>query len=265
MGKRTSYEPGIFCWVELSTTDPDAAKEFYGAMFGWDADDMDLPDGGVYSMMRIGDGTAAAIQRLPEAQAGLPPFWFNYIAVASADETAEAAKTAGGNVHVDPFDVLTAGRMAVVMDPTGAAFGIWEARDQIGATVVNDRGAFTWNELATGDPAAAQAFYEQVFGWKIEPVDTQGGPPYWLIGHEGGAAGRNGGMRELAPEQADAGVPPHWLPYFTVASTDDAVTKAGELGGRTMFGPIDLPAGRIAVMTDPQGAAFAVFEGGVDD
>ena len=266
MGKRTEYEPGTFSWVELSTTDPDAAKDFYGGLFGWEAEDLPIPDGGVYSMMKLDGARAAAIQRIPEAQQGLPPFWFNYITVASADETAEAAKAAGANVHVDPFDVMDAGRMAVVMDPTGAAFGMWEPRGTIGAEVVNDPGSLTWNELATGDVANAQAFYEQVFGWSHEAMDTGGAPPYWVIRHDGAASGTNGGVRELAPEQAEAGVPPHWLPYFTVESADAAAAKAGELGGTTMFGPIELPTGsRIAVLADPQGAAFAVFQGDVDD
>jgi predicted enzyme related to lactoylglutathione lyase len=267
VGKRSKYEPGTFSWADLGTTDPEAAKQFYGGLFGWEAEDMPIPEGGVYSMMSIGGENVAAIntQQQQQRDAGIPPFWFNYVTVASADDAADAVKQAGGGVHAGPFDVMNAGRMAVVADPTSAMFGLWEPGTSIGATLVNDPGCLTWNELATNDVAAAQPFYEQVFGWKIEPVDTGGGPPYWMIGHEGGAAGRNGGIRELAPEQAEAGVPPHWLPYFTVESTDAAVEKVGSSGGQAMFGPIDLPAGRIAVFTDPQGAAFAVFEGDVDD
>lgn len=265
MGKRTSYEPGTFSWVELSTTDPEAAKAFYGGLFGWEAEDLPIPDGGTYSMMKLGGETVAAIQRKPKQQDALPPYWFSYLTVASADDSAAAAKGAGGQVHMEPFDVMEAGRMTVIMDPTGAAFGIWEPRDHIGATLVNDPGCLTWNELSTNDVAKATEFYEQVFGWKLEPIDTGGGPPYWAIGHDGGAQGRNGGMRELAPEQAEAGVPPHWMPYFAVPSTDDTIAKAGASGGGAMFGPMDLPTGRIAVLRDPQGAVFAVFEGETDD
>ena len=151
--------------------------------------------------------------------------------------------------------------MAVVVDPTGAMFGVWEPGESIGATLVNDPGCLTWNELATNDAAAAQAFYEQVFGWNIEPMDTGGGPPYWMIGHDGAAAGRNGGMRELAPEQAEAGVPPHWMPYFTVESTDAAVEKVGSSGGQTMFGPMDLPAGRIALLRGSAGRGLRRLRG----
>jgi uncharacterized protein len=266
MGKRMSYEPGTFCWVELSTSDPDAAKAFYGGLFGWEADDRPIPDGGVYSMMQLGGEAVAGIQRKPEQQESLPPYWFNYISVASADDAAAAAKEAGGSVHMDPFDVMEAGRMTVIMDPAGAAFGVWQPGDSVGAMLVNDPGSLTWNELATNDVAAATGFYETVFGWTFEPIDTGGGPPYWAIQHQGGASGRNGGMRELAPEQVEMGIPPHWMPYFTVSSSDEAVAATGEGGGAVLFGPVDLPTGaRIAVAADPQGAAFGIFEGEVDD
>jgi uncharacterized protein len=265
MGKRTSYEPGTFSWAELSTTDPDAAKAFYGALLGWEADDREIPGGGVYSMMQLGGESVAAIQRKPDFQERLPPYWFSYITVASADEAAEKAKEAGANVHVEPFDVLESGRMAVIMDPTGASFGIWEPRDHIGATLVNDPGALTWNELSTDDVGKAIEFYEALFGWSVESVDTGGGPPYWTIHHQGGAGGRNGGVRELAPEQVEQGVPPHWMPYFTVGSAEGAISASDGAGGATLFGPMDLPTGRIGIIRDPQGAIFGVFEGEVDD
>jgi predicted enzyme related to lactoylglutathione lyase len=269
MGKRSSYEPGTFSWIELATTDPDAAKSFYGGLFGWEAEDSEIPDGGgVYSMMKLSGEHVAAITTQPQQQreAGVPPNWFSYITVASADETSAAAKQAGGAVHAGPFDVMDAGRMAVIADPTGAMFGAWEPRENIGATLVNDPGCLTANELSTNDVAAATKFYEAVFGWKIDPIDTGGAPPYWAILHDGAAQGRNGGMRELSPPQVEAGVPPHWMPYFTVTSVDETVKTATDAGGHLGFGPMDLPMGaRIAVIGDPQGAFFALFQGEVDD
>ncbi len=268
MGKRTSYQPGTFSWMDLATTDPEAAKTFYSRLFGWEAEDMPVPGGGTYSMMRLDGDNVAAIAAMQEQQreAGIPPFWFSYITVASADETAAAVKEAGGSIHAEPFDVMDAGRMAVVVDPTGAHFGIWEPGENIGAGRVNDPGCLTANELSTNDVAKAIEFYEQIFGWKVEPVDTQGAPPYWMIGHDGAAEGRNGGMRELSPEQAEAGAPPHWLPYFTVESADGTIEATKSDGGDLAFGPMDLPTGaRIAVLHDPQGAVFAIFEGEVDD
>jgi hypothetical protein len=156
--------------------------------------------------------------------------------------------------------------MAVIMDPTGGTFGIWEARDHIGATIVNEPGTFTWNELATSDVAAASEFYGRLFGWSVDPLDTGGGPPYWAISHDGAAGGRNGGVRELAPEQREAGIPPHWMPYFAVESADSTASQVTDSSGAIHFGPVDLPTGaRVAVATDPQGAFFGLFQGDVDD
>ncbi len=268
MGKRTSYEPGTFSWIELSTTQPDAAKEFYGGLFGWEADDQEIPDGGVYSLMQIeGERVAAIVEQMQDQrEAGVPPNWFSYVTVASADDAAARAAELGGTVHAPAFDVMDAGRMAVIADPAGAAFGVWEAGETIGATLVNDPGCLTMNELATNEPDQAKSFYEGLFGWRFDALDVGDDfPPYWGIYHDGAANGTNGGMRELAPEQAEAGIPPHWLPYFTTASVDDTVTKGGELGGGVLAPAFDIPPGRIAVLHDPQGAAFAIFEGDVDD
>lgn len=270
MGKRTSYEPGTFSWVELSTTDPDGAKAFYGELFGWDAEDSPIPDdagGGVYTMLKLDGESVAALyeQTKDQREAGVPPNWFSYVTVSDADAAAARAKELGGVIHASPFDVMTQGRMAVIADPTGAVFGAWQARDSIGATLVNDPGSLTMNELSTNDVDAAARFYSDLFGWSVEALDTQGGPPYWSIRHEGAARGLNGGMRELASEQRDAGVPPHWMPYFTTRSLDDAIATAQGAGGTLHTGPIDIPAGRFAVLSDPQGAFFAIFEGEVDD
>ena len=155
--------------------------------------------------------------------------------------------------------------MAVIADPTGAVFGVWQARDSIGATVVNDPGCLTSNELSTSDPARASEFYSALFGWRFNEQDTQGGPPYWTIEHDGAVRGANGGMRELAPQQREAGIPPHWMPYFTVVSVDDAIATTKDAGGTIIAGPIEIPPGRIAVLGDPQGAVFGIFEGEVDD
>lgn len=270
MGKRTSYEPGTFSWVELGTTDPDAAKAFYAELFGWEAEDQPIPEeagGGVYTLLRIDGDAVAGLSAQPEQQrqAGVPPNWFSYVTAADTNAAAAQAAKLGGAVHAGPFDVMQNGRMAVIADPTGAMFGMWQPRDTIGATRVNDPGCLTSNELSTNDVERASAFYAALFGWRIEEVDTQGGPRYWVIGHDGAAEGRNGGMRELAPEQEQAGIPPHWMPYFTTTSADQLIATVNERGGALHAGPLEIPAGRIAVVGDPQGAIFGVFEGEVDD
>jgi uncharacterized protein len=140
---------------------------------------------------------------------------------------------------------------------------VWEAGENIGAGLVNELGCLTWNELATNDVEAAANFYTELFGWSIEELDTGGGPRIWSIGHEGGASGQNGSVRELGP--GEEGTPPFWIPYFGVQSVDATLGKAGKAGGTTLVPGTDVPAGRFAVLRDPQGAAFALFEGGLDD
>jgi hypothetical protein len=267
MGERTSHEPGTFSWVELSTTDVDAAKGFYARLFEWEAEDNEIPGtGGVYSMQKVNGRNAAAITAQPDAQrdAGVPPNWFSYITVTNADETAARAKELGGQVHAGPFDVMEAGRMAVVADPVGAMFGIWQAGDAIGSEIVNVPGSLTWNDIATTDPDGAQAFYSGLFGWGFDKIDTgPDGPDYWTITHEAAANGRNGGMRRQVPEEA--GVPPHVMPYFGTTAIDEALAKVTELGGGTTVPVTEVPAGKFAGVSDPQGAHFMLFEGEFDD
>jgi uncharacterized protein len=265
MGKRSSYEPGTFSYAELATTDVADAKRFHGGLFGWDFDDVPVPDSEPYTVARIEGDSVAGLALMQEQQrsAGVPPFWFSYITVASADEAAGRVGELGGSVHAEPFDVMDQGRMAVIADPTGAMFGIWEPRSGIGAELVNEPGSLTWNELATNDVGAASPFYSALFGWEIEEIDTGGGPRYWTIGHGGGASGRNGGMRELGP--AEQGVPPNWVPYFATTSVDDTLAKAEQLRGSTLMSGTEVPTGKFAAARDPQGAAFAIFEGEFDD
>jgi len=269
MGIRTSYPPGVFNWVELATTDPEAAKRFYGELFGWSADDVAVPEaygGGVYTVLRLAGDEVAGLQAQPEAQreAGVQPHWLSCVAVTDADATAARVAELGGTV-LTAYDVMTRARMAILADPSGAFFGAWQAGDRFGAARVNDPGCLTNNELSTDDVDRASDFYGSLFGWRIEEVDTQGGPRYWSIRHEGAAGGGlNGGTRELAPD--GSGGPPHWMPYFTVVSVDTAVETATAAGGTVLAPPMSIgPTARIAVLADPQGAVFAIFQGPIDD
>lgn len=268
MGARTSYEPGTFSWVDLATSDLEGATAFYSGLFGWETEGTATPDGGTYVMCRIDGADVAGMGSQPPEQTeqGVPPHWNNYVTVASADEATARAEELGGSVLVPPFDVMEAGRMAVIADPTGAPLCVWEPHASIGAELVNEPGALTWNELSTTDVDAAAGFAGELFGWSVEEIDTGGGPRYWSIKHAGAAGGINGGMRELAPEQVEQGVPPHWMPYFVVESAQAAADRAADLGGGLAFGPLELPNGwTIAVLHDPQGGFFAVFEGETDD
>jgi uncharacterized protein len=254
MGERTQYTPGTFSWSELQTSDPDAAKSFYAALFGWQAEDLTVPGGGYYSMQRLDGKDVAAIAPQPTAQrdAGVPPLWNSYVTVESADAAAERAGELGGTVHAPAFDVMDAGRMAVIQDPQGAFFMVWEPKSSIGAGLVNVPGALCWNELAAADLDAAPQFYEQLFGWKVEPFE--GGPMRYLTIKNGQAT--NGGMREKQPEE-----PPNWLVCFAVEDVDAGIARVGELGGGTIAGPFEMAMGKIAIVRDAQGAVFALYAG----
>ena len=255
MGERTSYEPGTFSWTDLGTTDADAAKSFYASLFGWEYDDMPAGEGMTYSMARLGDHTVAAMYGMQ--QQGMPPYWLAYVTVESADDAAGRAKDLGANVIQEPLDVFDAGRMAVLADPAGAVFAVWEPRENIGATLVNDVGSMCLNQLNTTDPDGAKEFYSGLFGWRIEAIDSPGAP-YFSI-HNGDAM--NGGMMPMPEGQ---GAPPHWLVYFTSPDLDAHAAQIRELGGTIVLEPMPIPSGRILVAQDPQGAFFALFEGRVD-
>ena len=258
MGERSGYAPGTFCWSELATSDQAAAKAFYGGLFGWEADDRPVGDGVYYSMQLLGGKPVAAIAPQPQQQrdAGVPPLWNSYVSVDSADAVAERAKELGGTVHAPPFDVMTVGRMAVIQDPQGAFFMLWQPREHIGAGLVNAPGALVWNELQSPDLDASAAFYGDLFGWQVEPFS--GMQERYLSIRNAGA--NNGGMRDLTPPS-----PPSWLVYFGVEDVEQALAKVGELGGAKLAGPIDIQIAKIAVVADPQGAVFALYAGDLEE
>jgi predicted enzyme related to lactoylglutathione lyase len=254
VGERSDYAPGTFCWADLSTTDQSAAKAFYGALFGWEADDLPVGDEMTYSMMRLGGKDVAAIATQPEMQrnAGVPPTWNSYVSVESADDAAERARRLGATVHAPPFDVMDVGRMTVIQDQQGAFFQVWEPRQHFGAALVNEPGALVWNELNTTDIDAAATFYGELFGWSISPSETS--EQTYLSIRNGEAA--NGGIRP-GPE----GMPPSWIAYFGTDDLDASLAQVDELGGQKHAGPIDVQIGNIAVVADPQGAVFALYQG----
>jgi len=253
MGTRTEHAPGTFSWVDLTTPDADGAKAFYGALFGWEHEDNEVPGGGTYTICKLGGESVAAIFGSTDRR---PPHWNSYVTVAGADEAAAEAERLGATLIERPFDIVDAGRMALLTDPTRAALCLWEPGEMIGAGRVNDPGCLTWNELHTPDPARALEFYTGLFGWDSEEMDTQGGPSYTVVkvGERS-----NGGVMEAQPGEL-----PNWLPYFTVESRDRAAEEATGLGARELI-RMELPAGLIAALIDPQGAPFAIFEGEVDD
>jgi hypothetical protein len=272
MPERDGYIPGVPCWVDTSQPDPAAALAFYRGLFGWDFEDV-MPEEaeGEYFIGRIRGGDVAAVGSIPE---GAPPMamWNSYIWVDRADEAAAKAKEAGGAVMTEPFDVMDAGRMAVLSDPEGAAFCVWQAKENKGAQVVNEHGSLNFNGLATRDPEAAKAFYGSMFGWTV--LDLPAGAMWTLPGYGDHLEENSPGLREQmaqmgAPEgfidvvaalnpiaSDDSDTPAHWSVTFGVDDADATAAKARELGGEVVTGPLDAPWTRMAVIRDPQGATL---------
>jgi uncharacterized protein len=255
MPARTSYEPGTPSWTDLMTTDPDAAKTFYASLFGWTYEDMpsDIPDN-PYTMVSKNGKPVAGLGRQgdDEKAQGIPPHWSTYVTVKDASAAAGEAKRLGASVFLDAMDVMDVGRMAVLADPSGAVFCLWEPKAHIGAELVNEHGSITWNELITPDPDAVAPFYADLFGWKAQSDDMGGGFVYttFMLGDRAVA----GAMKPPMD-----GIPPNWGTYFAVDDTDAAAATATSGGGTLIAEPNDIPPGRMAVISDPQGAVFSVL------
>ena len=259
MAEFTSHAAGTFSWPELATTDQKAGVAFYKALFGWDVNEQPIGPTEVYSMFQVRGKPvgAASTQQPQERQMGVPPHWNSYVTVANVDESAKKAESLGGKVFMPPFDVMDAGRMAVLQDPTGAVFEIWQANRSIGAEILNEPGALCWTELTTTDTKAAEKFYTGLFGWT--PKHSAAGAPMEYTEFSVNGQPSIGMMAK--PAEMPAHIPSYWMPYFQVADCDASTAKAKELGGRVMVGPQDIPnTGRFTIVTDPQGAMFAVFQ-----
>ncbi len=253
------HAAGSFCWVELHTSDQNAAKSFYGSLFGWTARDNEMAPNDYYTMFRLEgrDAAAGLTLRPEERQFGVPPHWMIYISVESADKAAGKAKELGAQIFAPPFDVYDAGRMAVAQDPTGATFALWQANKNNGIGIAGVHGTLCWADLSTPDVKRASDFYSGLFGWQImaDPKDTSG---YLHI--------KNGEhfIGGVPPAQhRQPGIPPHWLAYFLVDDVDATTNKAKDAGGKVYLPPMSMAGvGRFSVIADPQGAVFAVFKAG---
>jgi predicted enzyme related to lactoylglutathione lyase len=273
MPERDGYIPGVPCWIDTSQPDPASAVDFYRGLFGWEFEDVMPPESeGKYFIARIRGGDVAAVGSIPE---GAPKMamWNTYIWVDSADQTASRALDAGGKTLMEPFDVMDSGRMAVLADPEGAAFCVWQAKEHKGARIVNEHGSLNFNGLNTRDVDGAKSFYGSVFGWQTLALD--GGAEMWTlpgygdhleldnpglrkqVAEVGGPAGFEdvvAAINPIADDQPD--VPAHWSVTFAVDDADAVAAKATELGGKVTVPPFDAPWVRMTVLADPQGATF---------
>lgn len=257
---KKGFEHGTFCWAELGTSDAKAAKEFYGKLLDWTYDDIPMGPGQVYTMCVVNKKRVAALYALSDgfAPPGAPPHWAAYVNVESVDATADKAVSAGGTLIKEPFDVPGGGRMAVLLDPTGAMFCLWHSEESPGMELKHEPGATTWFELFTTDAAKAGRFYAETIGWTLEPVDM-GPMGIYTLFKRPGQEDNKGGMMPIGPHMH--GVPSHWLTYFAVRSVDESTDKAQRLGAKVQVPPSDIPnIGRFSVLSDPQGATFALYQ-----
>lgn len=254
MGERERYEAGTFCWIDLGAVDAAGARAFYVGLFGWETADMPIGEGMVYTMCRLGGRDVCALY--DRGPGDNPPAWMSYVSVDDVDAAVVRARQAGALEVGEPFDVFDSGRMAVVQDPTGAHVALWQPGNHPGAGIVNGPNAWCLNQLNTSDPARAEAFYVDLFGWTFTSVGNDD-QPYWGIFNRGVL---NGGMM---PAPAGGS---QWLVYFGVEDADATAGRITELGGRILVPPMSVPpSGRIAVAVDPGGASFALFAGRFDE
>lgn len=243
MTEVTKHEPGAFSWIELATSDPEGAKGFYTSLFGLTSFDTQSAPDMTYTILQKNGRDVGGVYKLMEEMEA-PPNWMPYITVENVDSMREKALGLGADSGPEPMDVTDMGRMAILRDPVGAHFALWQPKKHIGSEVINEHGTLTWCELQTSDREKALQFYTVLFGWTAKVS-----PEYVELG---GAAG---GMRDFKEG------PAHWLIYFWADDVDAAVGKTEELGGGVLMPPTDIPnVGRMAVLRDPQGAAFALFK-----
>ena len=258
MAEVSQHEPGMFNWVDLMTTDVEKAREFYSTLLGCET--VDNPVGGdfVYTLFsRNGKNLAGMSPMMPDMlEQGVPPHWNSYVAVTNVEEAAAKAASLGGTIIMPPMDVMDFGRMASIIDPTGAVLNLWEAKAHIGADLIGEAGAYCWSELYTHDTQAASSFYCSLFGWEAQQVQGAGGVPYTLFTSGGAPAA---GM--LAIQPIWGAVPPNWTVYFGVEDLDAALKQAEAMGGSMQVQPMSIPTvGRISLISDPQHVYVMLIE-----
>jgi uncharacterized protein len=270
MSERDGYEPGVPCWVATVHPDPEKAVSFYTELFGWEATNLMSPEssGKYYVCKRRGRDVAA----ISSERGGAPsvPAWNTYIWAESADDTVSKVTEAGGSVVIEPFDRLDAARVAVVADPAGAVFGVWQPGEHMGARLVNEPGAWSMSQLNTPDQDDAKVFYGAVFGWETDTFDMgEGEITLWrLPGYVGGEPGQPvsrevvGVMVPLSGDPSPGDASAYWSVDFWVDDVDAAALKTAELGGEVKIWPFYTSVGKTAILTDPQGAVFSVSKVG---
>lgn len=246
---------GQFGWVDLSTTDVDAAKAFYTGLFGWQYDDIPTPMGVDYTMCHLGGELVAGLGPMPPGMVdtGAPSTWNSYVIVKDVDAVAAAAVESGGAVVMPAMDIMTSGRMAMIAGPDGAVLGLWQPIEHQGADLVDVPGAVAWNELQSRDLDAAMTFLADVLGWRWESGSDD--MEYHICHVEGLERSGNGGAMPM-PDGVPSEAPSMWVVYFGVADCDAAAGLVTSLGGELILPPMQMGPNRFAGAVDPTGAMF---------
>jgi predicted enzyme related to lactoylglutathione lyase len=255
MADTRTFVAGTPAWVDLSTTDPAAARQYYSKLFGWEVEVSPDPAAGGYALAKIGDKNVAGIGGTQDPHA--PAAWMVYIGTSDAEKTAKIVEQSGGKVVMPPFEVLKSGRMAVFQDPSGAFISVWEPNEMHGSDLMYAPNTFAWAELNSRGVDKARPFYSSVFGWgeKNSPM-SEGGGDYTEFKQDGESVAGAMEMNPMVPKE----VPSYWMVYFGAEDVDKTYKKALDSGGREMLPPQDFPGGRFAIVADPQGAAFGILK-----
>jgi uncharacterized protein len=241
---------GAPCWMDLSTSDTAAVRDFYTGVFGWTAGEASEEFGGYFMFDHNGSPVAGCVPAMPDAPTD---FWSVYLSVSDAAKTLEAAAASGGQVIVPAMPVADLGTMAMIIDPGGAAIGLWQPDQFPGIVNRDDAGLPSWFELHTGDYAGALAFYRDVFGWTIQTLADTPEMKYSALSHDGE------GLAGIFDASGDPDASPGWSVYIWVDDADATAARVAELGGSVLAQPVDTPYGRLATVTDPQGAVFKLM------
>jgi predicted enzyme related to lactoylglutathione lyase len=248
---------GMFAWTDLIAHDPADAKDFYGALFGWQPTALPGQPASAYTLFTVNGQRVAGLTQMSETTKGqgVLPMWMSYILVDDIDAVVHRVESLGGSVQLPPMDIEDSGRMSMVVDPAGGSVCLWQAGTHGGAECFNDPGCMSWNELLTRDPDAAAEFYAELLGWTYQVMDL-GEQGIYQVCMVGGRP--NGGIMAM-PEAVPDHVPPHWDVYFTVEDVDTAAARATGLGGQIVVPPTDISVGRFSYLTDRQGGHFTIF------
>lgn len=258
MPVRDDFQPGEFCWVDLTAHDLEAACVWYGELFGWSHAKMETPGGGPpYAFFKRGEAVIGGIGQMSDEMKsqGVPPTWNSYVATEDCAATEARVKELGGKVAVPTMEVPGFGKLAVFMDHEGASLSAWQALGGDTKMLVNEPTGFCWNELMCRDTAKARKYYGELFGWKYNPMPMDG-VDYRVIQNDGKDVG---GMMSMADAGQPEGVPAHWLTYFAVADCKDATARIEKKGGVVRVPPMHIEVGEFSMVCDPQGATFCTI------